>query len=98
MARVPLIARDQSLNFIASDGDKETDAIMTLFKDRLIKFKKSSTRKTKQGQQDAVVDLFGLAATSRIIGFRYSPFAILVALIGNKPLLKIAPELKVRAV
>ena len=75
--------------FFASDGDTQEEAIVTLFKDRLIKFKKSAQRKTIEGQQEGVVDLFGLAATSRIIGFKYSSFATLAALIGNKPLLRI---------
>ena len=55
----------------------------------MIRIIKSTARGTIQGQQDAVVDLFGLAATSRIIGTRYSSFGILAALIGNKPLLNI---------
>ena len=94
--------------FLASDGDKRGEAIITLFKDRLIESQKSTGRvpilvsrgpaATKQilegtergtilGQQDAVVDMFGLAATSRIIGAGYSSFGRLAALIGNKPLL-----------
>ena len=96
--------------FFASDGDRCEEAIITLFKDRLIESPKgtmggmipggqgyaatrrvvrSTTRGTIQGQQDAVVDLFGLAATSRIMGLRRSSFSPLAALIGNKPLLKI---------
>ena len=82
--------------FLASDGDKQGQVLETLFKDRLIKFKKSDIRWTTQGQQDAVVDLFGLAATSRIIGFKYSSFVIAAALIGNKPLLGINPTKRKR--
>ena len=77
--------------FIASDGDKAKEAVVTVFEDRLITpLPLSNTqRDTLGGQQGAVVDLFGLAATSRIIGFRNSSFATLAALIGNKPLLRI---------
>ena len=75
--------------FVASDGDKTKEAIVTLFEDRLITFPERAPRSTLAGQQDAVVDLFGLAATSRIIGFRNSSFATAAALIGNKPLLRI---------
>ena len=96
--------------FFASDGDRCEEAIITLFKDRLIEspkcargetilggqgraitqqILKSTSRGTIQGQQDAIVDLFGLAATSRIIGVRYSTFVRLAALIGNKPLLNL---------
>ena len=75
--------------FIASDGDKEGEVIINLFKDRLVEFKKSAARETIQGQQDAVVDLFGLAATSRIICWRFSSFSNLAAMIGNNPSLRI---------
>ena len=75
--------------FLASDGDRNEEAIVTLFEDRLIRSPlKRAPRETVEGQQDAVVDLFGLAATSRIIGRRFSSFATLAALIGNKPLLR----------
>ena len=98
--------------FLASDGDKHSEEIITLFKDRLIESPKSTRRGTIlveqgpagtkqmiknpergtiQGQQDAIVDLFGLAATSRIIGVGYSSFGRLAALIGNKPLLRTKP-------
>ena len=75
--------------FFTSDGDKRGEAIETLFEDRLIKKSpQNAPRMTVKGQQDAVVDLFGLAATSRIIGTKRSSFGALAALIGNKPLLR----------
>ena len=75
--------------FFASDGDKRGRKVVDTFGDRLIVYKhtRNTERKTIQGQENAVVDLFGLAATSRIIGMRFSTFASLAALIGNKPLL-----------
>ena len=80
--------------FIASDGDKAEKRLFDLFEKKLIKMK-SGARGTIEGQQDAVVDLFGLAMTSRIMGGRYSSFATLAALIGNKPLLRIhTPKFK----
>ena len=75
--------------FLASDGDKNEDALVALFEDRLIRSPQSTPRKTVEGQYDAVVDLFGLAATARIIGRRRSAFTTLAALIGNKPLLRV---------
>ena len=75
--------------FFASDGDKKEEALVTLFGDRLIRLPERAPRRTLAGQEDAVVDLFGLAATSRIIGMRHSSFSTLAALIGNKPLLRI---------
>ena len=76
--------------FFASDGDETGEALLARFKDRFIKPKKGATRSTLQGQQDAVVDLFGLAGTSRIIGAQYSSFPLLASLIGNTPFCKIA--------
>ena len=77
--------------FVASDGDESENRIRDLFKERIIIADKSE-RKTLDGQKEAVRDLFGLAATSRIIHFKYSSFATLAALIGNKPLTRLRPE------
>ena len=86
---------DPEVNFfLASDGDEDERKIMDVFGDRLIMNTHSAERRTLRGQQDAVVDLFGLAATSRIIGFNYSSFTMLAALIGNKPILKIKADIK----
>ena len=79
--------------FLASDGEKREEEIVTLFEERLIRPPKRDPRNTVEGQQDAVVDLFGLAATSRIIGTKRSSFATLAALMGNKPLLRLTPLL-----
>ena len=75
--------------FFASDGDKRGRKIVDTFGDRLIVYKHMhrTERQSIQGQENAVVDLFGLAATSRIIGMRYSSFVVLAALMGNRPLL-----------
>ena len=75
--------------FLASDGDKKEEALVALFENRIIKSPPNAPRMTLEGQQGAVVDLFGLAATSRIIGRRSSSFATLASLIGNKPLLRV---------
>ena len=75
--------------FLASDGDERGKKVVDTFGERLIVYKntRSSERRTLHGNQDAIVDLFGLAATSRIIGIGFSSFPILAAMIGNKPLL-----------
>ena len=77
--------------FFASDGDKLGERVIDIFGDRLIiNTVKAPKRRTTQGQENAVTDLFALAGTSRIIGFDYSSFTTLAALIGNKPILKLA--------
>ena len=78
--------------FLASDGDKRGKAIIDTFGDRLIINPQKAERRSAEGQKEALVDLFGLASTSRIIGIRYSTFATLAAMLGNKPLLRIKPK------
>ena len=75
--------------FFASDGDKAGRRIIDTFGDRLIMNTDNAPRGTVEGQQDAAVDLFALADTSRIIGPRYSTFSALAAMIGNRPALRI---------
>ena len=75
--------------FFASDGDKHGKVIEDLFGDRLITNTIPDRRTTAGGQRGAIVDLFGLASTSRIIGPRYSTFSFLASILGNKPLLRI---------
>ena len=79
--------------FFASDNDPAKKLIIDTFGDRLIRdrsySKEKSKRKTIQGQKGAVVDLFGLANSSRIIGAEYSSFPLLASILGNKPLLRI---------
>ena len=73
--------------FLASDGDEAEKRIFEVFGEKLIKTNQGP-RTTFNGQQDALVDLFGLASTSRIIGGGYSSFPLLAALVGNTPFLR----------
>ena len=80
--------------FVASDGDEATKRILDLFEERVITTANSNPQHTfLDGQKEAVLDLFGLAATSRIIGFKYSSFATTASLLGNKPLIRINESL-----
>ena len=80
--------------FFASDGDESEKVILDTFGDKLIRTKPSlvSERRTVRGQQDAVVDLFGMASTSRLIGTWPSTFLVLASMIGNKPLIRVHPK------
>ena len=82
--------------FFASDGTPAGSAIVDIFGDRLIRATNyrnpRSVRKTIQGQESAVVDLFGLANSSRIIGAKYSSFPLTAALIYNRPILRIEAQ------
>ena len=79
--------------FFASDSDESKKSIIEIFSDKLIRDRSYpkgwSMRKTILGQKGAVVDLFGLANSSRIIGAKYSSFPLAAAIIGNKPILNI---------
>ena len=75
--------------FFASDGDKSSKTVIDIFGDRLIMNTDNAPRGTLEGQKDAVVDLFGLAGTSRIIGPRHSTFSMLATMMGNSPSLRI---------
>ena len=75
--------------FFASDNDKSSKAVIDIFGDRLIMNTDNAPRGTLEGQKDAVVDLFGLAGTSRIIGPKYSTFSMLATMMGNRPSLRI---------
>ena len=80
--------------FLASDGDESEKVILDTFGDKLIRTTPTivSERRTVQGQQDSMVDLFGMASTSRLIGTWPSTFLVLAAMIGNKPLIRVRPK------
>ena len=93
MTRIPLIVRDQSLNFVVSKsgmGNRIMPAgcALSLAKElnyRLVMFWPKSPE-TGWVRFD---DLFGLASTSRLIGTWPSTFLVLAAMIGNKPMIRI---------
>ena len=80
--------------FFASDGDESEKVILDTFGDKLIRTTPTivSERRTVQGQQDAIVDLFGMASTSRLIGTWPSTFLVLASMIGNKPMIRVRPK------
>ena len=75
--------------FFAWDRGGNGQRIIDLFGARIIRNTIDAPRNSIQGQQDAVVDLFGLASTSRIIGFQFSSFALTAAFTGSISFLRI---------
>jgi hypothetical protein len=69
--------------FLSSDDPTEEKAILEIFGDKIITYKKELSRQTIQGSQDAVVDLFCLSKTHKIIGSYYSSFSEIAARINN---------------
>jgi hypothetical protein len=82
------IAREPETRFfLATDDREEEERMGDLFGDRIIIFKKETrSRQELVAIGDAVVDLYCLASTSRIIGSNGSSFTEVAARLGQIPL------------
>jgi len=99
------IYKNPNINFFLSTDSKETNTIyLNKYKDRILynteKFFFNSVCESlpKYHQDDAVIDLFLLSKTSKIIGSNWSSFSALSSKISHKPLViagrqKISEEL-----
>jgi hypothetical protein len=85
------LQRDPSTRFfLATDSPEEERILSEKFGDRIITYKKSSLdRESIEGIQDALVDMYLLASTNKIIGSFTSSFSEVAAEIGNIPLVAI---------
>jgi len=72
--------------FVASDSEEEKNHLKTLFEDRVITRNSCLRRDTKDGIIDALVELYTLSATKKILGSKYSTYSTLAAEIGNIPI------------
>ena len=75
--------------FLATDDPSVEEKLLGLFPLRILRLKKDYARDTKEGIIGAMVDLYCLAATTKIYGSYWSSFSSLAARIGNVPLLVI---------
>lgn len=75
--------------FLATDSVHEETAMMKRYPGRVITREKSLDRNTQSGIKDALVDLFCLGNTSKIIGSYYSSFSEVAARIHGIPLVQI---------
>jgi hypothetical protein len=75
--------------FISTDEESVEQELFKKFGKRIIVHNKVFSRNTLTGVQDAVVDMFSLAKTSKIIGSYWSSFNYAAAKLGNVPLLQI---------
>jgi hypothetical protein len=75
--------------FLATDSLPEEQAMKNRYKDRVMCLHKTLNRNDEKGIRDALVDLYCLAASDKIIGSHYSSFSEVAAQIGNKPFFQI---------
>lgn len=75
--------------YLASDSPEEKKRLTAIFGDRLITNWKPVSRSTPEGVQDALVELYTLSRTQKIVGSYYSSYSETAAEIGKIPYEKI---------
>jgi hypothetical protein len=94
-----LLAREPHTRFfLASDSEAIDREFRARYRDAIVvnpekRFVSSLPGRPKDNQRDAVIDLFTLARTTRVIGTHWSSFSILAGVIGDIP---VAPALSSR--
>jgi hypothetical protein len=71
--------------FLTTDCSDTEQQLIAIFGKRILTRPRKLTRNSSLGMQDAVVDLFALARTSRILGSYFSTFSETAASIGGIP-------------
>jgi hypothetical protein len=69
--------------FLCTDEPEAEQTIKAIFGAKVITYKKELSRMTVQGIQDAVVDLYCLAATKKILGSYWSSFSDIASRLNN---------------
>lgn len=82
-----LIEDKQTHYFLATDAPIVEKELLTLFPSNIIVAKKHFTRNSQEGIVGAMVDMYCLAATTKIYGSYGSSFSSVAARIGNIPLI-----------
>jgi hypothetical protein len=78
------IEKEPLTNFyLATDSETEKAILIKKFGSRIITSKGAATRNTTEGIQDAVVDLYALSRTHKILGSFYSSFSEIAAQLGS---------------
>jgi len=71
--------------YVASDSKEEKNKLTEIFGDRVITVDNNLKRKTKDGIVDALIELYTLASTKKIIGSFYSTYSVLASEIKAIP-------------
>ena len=69
--------------YLATDDEKIKQDMKKKYGERIITLNLSLRRNTTQGMKDAVVDLFCLGSTSKIIGSHHSTYSIIASQLYN---------------
>lgn len=80
---------NQTNFYVASDSIEEKTKLYKIFGKRILTQWEETSRKTQNGIQDAVVELYTLSKTTKILGSHYSSFSETAAVIGKIPYQKI---------
>ncbi len=81
--RGALAAKKGTVFFLCTDDGQTEQSLKDTFETKLILHEKDRSRQTVKGIQDAVVDLFGLSRTAKIIGSYGSSYAEVAAALGH---------------
>jgi len=78
------IEKEPLTNFyLATDSETEKTMLIKRFGSRIITSPNAATRNTAEGIQEAVVDLYALSRTHKILGSFYSSFSEIAAQLGS---------------
>jgi len=75
--------------YVASDSREEKMKLIRIFRDRIITDWKPVSRSTPEGVQDALIELYTLSRTQKILGSHHSSYSETAAEIGKIPYEKI---------
>lgn len=80
------ISRDKkSLFYLATDSEEDKQRLKEMFKERLITSGKQAERNSLAGMEDALVELYALSKTAKIIGSAKSSYSETAAQISDIP-------------
>ena len=81
------LANDGGINYYLATDDREVETLFkNLFPGKILTYLKEFSRTDVKGVQDAVIDLYSLAASCKIYGSYFSSFSDIAARIGDIPL------------
>lgn len=69
--------------YLATESEVEKATLIKRFGSRIITSKDAATRNTTEGIQNAIVDLYALSKTHKILGSFYSSFSEIAAQLGS---------------
>jgi len=81
--------KPQTMFFVATDSAKDEASLKKIFGDRILTYPKVLERDSEKGIQDALIDLYCLSNTKKILGSYYSSFSEVAAQINDIELIQV---------